>query len=419
MTTPVKLLVLGAGNRGTVYGDFALNYPHQAQVVALAEPREEARRKFALEHHLPDKAVVADWRDLQGITADAVVIATPDREHLAPALHFAKQGYHLLLEKPMAPTEAECREIVGAVKKAGVMMAVGHVLRYTPYTQTLRRILDEGVIGEVISLQHLEPVGYWHQAHSYVRGNWHNEATSSFMLLAKSCHDMDWIRYIMAESCEAVSSFGTLSHFKREHKPSAAGAAKHCLECAFETDCPYSAKRFYLGLLERGELGMPLSAVTLETTYDGVIKALNTGPYGRCVYECDNDVVDHQVVNMRFRSGKTASFTMTAFTVPRPRITRIFGTRGEIYGDSETLEVTEFLGERKYMVDIPVLPGPSSVVEGHGGGDVNLIKAFITALQTGNAQSLLSGPGEALESHLMVFAAERARRNNSVETVVL
>jgi predicted dehydrogenase len=419
MTAPIKLIVLGAGNRGTVYGDFALAYPQQVQVVALAEPREDARLKFALAHHLPDTRVVADWRSLQGISADAVVIATPDQEHLAPALHFAAQGYHLLLEKPMAPTEAECREIVSAVKKAGVIMAVGHVLRYTPYTQTLRRLLDEGMIGEVISLQHLEPVGYWHQAHSYVRGNWRNETTSSSMLLAKSCHDLDWIRYIMGESCEAVSSFGTLSHFKKEHKPGAAGAAMRCLDCAFERECPYSAKRFYLGLLERGELGMPLTAVTLETTYSGVIKALETGPYGRCVYECDNDVVDHQVVNMRFQSGKTASFTMTAFTLPRPRITRIFGTRGEIYGDSETIKVTEFLGERTYTVDIPVVPGPSSVVEGHGGGDVNLLKAFITALQTGDARFLLSGPDETLESHLIVFAAERARRSNSVEPVTL
>jgi predicted dehydrogenase len=417
MSNPVKIILLGAGNRGTVYSNFALAYPQQAQVVALAEPREDARKKLALAHRLPESAVVSDWRDLKDVKADAVIITTPDRDHTAPALRFAKAGYHLLLEKPMAPSEEECREIVKAVKDAGVMMAVGHVLRYTPYTQTLKRILDEGTIGEIISLQHFEPVGYWHQAHSYVRGNWRNEATSSFMLLAKSCHDLDWIRYVMGETCEAVSSFGALSHFKKENKPVAAGSAKRCLECTFEKECPYSAKRFYFDLLERGELGMPLSAVTLDTSYEGVLTALETGPYGRCVYECDNDVVDHQVVNMRFESGKTASFTMTAFTLPRPRITRIFGTRGEIYGDGEMLEVTEFLGEKTCKVDVPVLPGPSSVVEGHGGGDVNLISAFINAIKTGDARYLLSGPDETLESHLMVFAAERARHGNSVVKV--
>ena len=412
MKVSPKLILLGAGNRGKVYAASAAR--HGAQVVALAEPRADARALLAAQYELPASTTFSSWRDLLSAPpanvppADAVIIATPDREHLAPALAFANRGYHLLLEKPIAPTEAACRAVVQAVTRSNVMMAVGHVLRYTPYTKALKRLLSEGVIGELVSLQHLEPVGYWHQAHSYVRGNWRSAEGSSPMLLAKSCHDLDWIRFLMDEPCVRVGSFGSLAHFRKDKKPPEAGSAKRCLDCAFEPDCPYSAKRFYLGLVSKGETGMPLSALTLDTSYAGVTHALQTGPYGRCVYECDNDVVDHQVVNMVFASGKTASFTMTAFTVPRPRETRLFGTRGEIYGDGRVLKITDFLTEETRVVDTAA-GVPDTLLEGHGGGDDGLMEAFVRAVEEKNPRHLLSGPEEALESHLMVFAAERAR----------
>ena len=309
----------------------------------------------------------------------------------------------------MAPTETECRKIVAAVKRSKVLMAVGHVLRYTPYTVALKKLLATGVLGELVSVQRLEPVGYWHQAHSYVRGNWRNTSASSFMLLAKSCHDLDWIRYVMDEPCVRVSSFGSLFHFKKENKPPAAGTATRCVSCAHEPACPYSAERFYMGLLRRGETGMPLSALTLDATERGVRNALENGPYGRCVYECDNDVVDHQVVNMQFVSGKTAAFTMTAFNVPRPRSTHLFGTHGEIYGDGETLTVTDFLTGTVRQLSTTAATDPLTILEGHGGGDEGLISAFVRAVRTGNASGLLSGPDETLESHLIAFAAERSR----------
>ena len=257
-------------------------------------------------------------------------------------------------------------------------------------------------------MQHLEPVGHWHQAHSYVRGNWRNVAGSSPMLLAKSCHDLDWIRYIMGERCTAVSSFGALTHFERASKPPEAGDAVRCLDCAYEPDCPYSAKRIYLSRAERGETGMPLTALTLDTTPSGVRRALSAGPYGRCVYECDNDVVDHQVVNMAFEGGKTASFTMTGFTKMRPRQTGIFGTRGEMRGDGVNVHIFDFLTEEERTVSSAELGG-NSTLEGHGGGDAGLMAAFLRAVREEDARYLLSGPEETLESHLMVFAAERSR----------
>ncbi|MEE4331850.1 MAG: Gfo/Idh/MocA family oxidoreductase, partial [Wenzhouxiangella sp.] len=209
---PVKLIVIGAGSRGSTYATFAEAHPERAQIVGVAEPRAPYRERLAARHAIPADNVYADWRQVAARArfADAVIIATQDQMHTEPALAFAELGYHILLEKPMAPTAAECRQIVDAVKRADILFGVCHVLRYTRYTQYLKRLLDTGVIGEVVGLQRLEPVGFWHYAHSYARGNWRSEAESGFMLLTKSCHDLDWIRYIMSQNCNAVASFGSL-----------------------------------------------------------------------------------------------------------------------------------------------------------------------------------------------------------------
>lgn len=416
MTRAVSLIVLGAGSRGNVYASYALKYPERAQVVAVAEPRQDAREDFASKHHLTESQCFKDWRDLasQPKMADAVIITTQDRMHTEPSLAFAALGYAILLEKPMAPSPEECLSIVSAVKKNKVMMAVGHVLRYTPYTRALKALLQEGVIGEIISVQHLEPVGYWHQAHSFVRGNWGNSAASSFMLLAKSCHDLDWLRYIMDEPCQAVSSFGALSHFHKANKPVQAGEALNCLDCAYEPQCPYSAKHIYLERLAQGDLGFPVKILSLDSSFESISRALREGPYGRCVYECDNDVVDHQVVNLQFASGKTAAFTMTAFTQARPRKTGIFGTRGEIQGDGLELQIIDFLTDTTRTLDTSKGFVGADALEGHGGGDFGLMASFIEAIQTEDEGKLLSGPDETLESHLMVFAAEQARLEQRV-----
>jgi predicted dehydrogenase len=236
------MIVVGAGSRGSVYAAHVKANRDAARIVGVAEPRSFYRNRVAHDHRIPSDLVAADWRELvvRPQFADAVIISTPDTEHVEPAVAFASRGYHVLLEKPMAPNAADCRRIVEAAQGSGVMLAVCHVMRYTRYTETLREILASGRIGEIVSLDHLEPVGYWHQAHSFVRGNWGNEAASASMLLAKSCHDLDWIRHVMGQPCVQVSSFGSLQHFRREAQP--AGAADRCLDCAVEPTCPYSAK---------------------------------------------------------------------------------------------------------------------------------------------------------------------------------
>lgn len=415
---PVKLLILGAGSRGQSYAAYVRQHPEQARIVGVAEPREFYRQTLAREHALARANVFSDWREALARErfADAVLICTQDADHAAPAIAAAGRGYHILLEKPMAPTEAECRRVVAAVKAAGRIFAVCHVLRYTTYTRQFKALVDAGTIGQVVNIQHLEPVGYWHQAHGYVRGNYGNEARSSFMLLAKSCHDLDWILYVMGGRCRKISSFGSLIHFRRECQP--AGAADRCLDCSVEPTCPYSAIKIYQGFLRQGHLAWPVDVLTADTTPAGLEKALREGPYGRCVYACDNDVVDHQVVTMQFADGRTASFTMTAFTETTPRRTRAFGTRGSLEGDGKLIRHFDFLTDTWRTIDTdPAWDG--SILNGHGGGDVVMISRFLDAVAANDPSLILSGPDQTLESHLMVFAAERARHNGTVEDVTL
>jgi predicted dehydrogenase len=410
---PVTLIIVGAGSRGSIYAEYAVQHPEQLRIVGVAEPRPFFRERMAASHQIPEEHVFHDWQTVarQPKFADAVIIALQDKMHTEPATAFANLGYHIMLEKPMAPTLKECHRITDAAKENDIILAVGHVLRYTTYTQKVKEIVDSGVLGDIVSIQHLEPVGYYHYAHSYVRGNWRNESESSFMLLAKSCHDLDWIRYIIGERCLEVSSFGSLHHFRPENRPP--GAADRCLDCDYEPQCPYSAKKIYLERVRQNDTGWPVNIITTDFSEEAVIEALREGPYGRCVYACDNNVVDHQVVNMLFENGKTATFTMTAFTEVAHRKTRLFGTHGYLSGDGETIQVLDFLTDEVRTIETDL--SDDSALSGHGGGDYYLMKHFVEAVATNDPGKILSGPDESLESHLMVFAAEEARRRGSVE----
>ena len=413
---PVTLLIIGAGSRGSGYGDWVKQHPDRAKVVGVAEPRDFYRNRMAETHNIPPQNVFTDWQEAaqRERFADAVIIATQDRMHAEPAIAFAQKGYHMLLEKPMAPNEQDCHRIVSSVIKSNIIFAVCHVMRYTPYTRQLKSIVDSGQIGEVVCIQHLEPVGYWHQAHSFVRGNWRNEAESSFMLLAKSCHDLDWIRYMMGARCTKVASFGSLYHFNRDNKPD--GAAERCLDCPIESTCPYSAKKIYIeDRVKKGKTGWPTDVLTPDVTVEGVTEALRTGPYGRCVYQCDNDVVDNQVVIMLFEDGRTASFTMTAFTEAAHRKTRLFGTRGQIEGDGRHIDIFDFLTDTHKVIDTHATDG--TIVGGHGGGDAGLMDSFIAAVADNDPSKILSGPAETLETHLITFAAERSRKESRIVDV--
>ncbi len=408
---PLTFLIVGAGGRGFVYADLAKAIPAKAKVVAVAEPRDFHREKMAREHGIAPELAFTTWQAAAATgrrLADCVAICTQDADHEACVKAFAPLGYHILLEKPMAPTAAACRRIEAVVRKHGNAFAVCHVLRYTNYTRAVKRIVDSGRIGEIVSVEHLEPVGFWHQAHSFVRGNWRNEKESSFMLLAKACHDIDWLSFVVGKHCLRVSSFGSLSFFTKEHRP--AGAAKRCLDCGLSRKCPWSAKEFYFKrLADPKSHGWPLDVVDPTFTRKNLTKALREGPYGRCVFACDNDVVDHQVVNLEYEGGTTASFTMTAFTPMGGRRTRIFGTKGTLESDdSSTIRVFDFLTGKTETIDMNA--SGASMAGGHGGGDGGIMDSFCTAILEKRPELLVSSLDATIESHLTTFAAEHSRR---------
>ncbi|XP_048732869.2 putative oxidoreductase YteT isoform X6 [Ostrea edulis] len=364
-----------------------------------------------------------DWREIaeRGKFADCVVICTLDQHHKDPAIAFARRGYHILLEKPMATNEEDCREIVRVCKENNVFLTVCHVLRYTPWVKKITEIIDSGAIGKVVNIQHLEPVGYWHFAHSFVRGNWHKESESSFSLLAKCCHDLDLICHWMGpRKCHSVASFGHLSHFSQKNKPK--NAASRCLDCPreVESQCPYSAVKIYI---ENGvksfNKGWPVSVLTSgPPDIENVTEALRTGPYGRCVYDLDNDVMSQQVVNMQFSDGATASLSMIAFTGSVcTREVNVFGTKGEIrYKDGQpcVLQVDFVTGQRYHHKLESEHKGPLS---GHGGADYCLMEHFQQALYEKDFSKIQTGAEETLASHLVTFAAEKARKENRVVTI--
>ncbi|MEY9894392.1 putative dehydrogenase [Catenulispora sp. MAP5-51] len=409
-----SLAVIGAGVRGLGYARRAV--AQGARVVAVAEPRRDTRSAFAAEFGIAPDLAFADPADLlaAGRLADGAVIASPDSCHADQAVAAAERGYAILLEKPMALREDDCLRIIEAVERAGVVFAVGHVLRYTPYTRALKALLDSGRIGRIISVEHLEPVGWWHQAHSFVRGNWRRADESGPMLLTKSCHDIDWLMHIMGEVPARTASFGSLSHFKASDKPS--GATDRCVTCPVEQSCAYSAKRIYLRCVgDPVREYWPLSMVSADVTEAGILKALEDSPYGRCVYSCDNDVVDHQVVSMEFPSGATASFTMTAFTPLTHRRTRIFGTRGFLEGDGDRLSLHDFVSD--LVEEHLITSAGASAADGHGGGDDALVAAFLSAAAGGDGSVLISDARTSLAGHQVVWAAEHARRTGTVVTI--
>jgi len=402
-----KLIVIGAGGRGKTYADLALELPEQYEVVAVAEPIAARREYIRDKHGLPEERCFESWEPLLELPkmADAAIIATMDRDHLAPALAAIEAGYDLLLEKPIAPTPEECRIVERAAKKKGVSVLVCHVLRYTSFFRCLKKLIDDGELGRLLCIQHVECVGHTHQSHSFVRGNWGNSQKSSCMILQKSCHDMDILQWLIGKKCLRVQSFGSLSHFTMENAPQ--GAPERCHEgCSAEDTCPYHTDRLYM---KGNDWFRTASTKLWNPTDEDVAEALRTTDYGRCVYRSNNDVVDHQVVNMEFEDDVTVSFTMSAFT-RGGRFIRLMGTRGEIFarmGD-KTLRLYDF--EKFQYREIPVsdIATDDSIVNGHGGGDGGIMLAFYDLL-TGKENPSLCDISEASQNHMIAFAAERSR----------
>jgi predicted dehydrogenase len=407
---PLRLALVGLGGRGSTYAA-AITAAHrgEAEIVQIAERRtfhrERARKSLALE----SGAAFTDWHDLVAAdrVADAVIIATQDRDHRPAIEAFAAAGYDILCEKPLASTEEDCAAAVGAALASGVFLGVCHVLRYTPNTRRIKSLLAAGVIGDIVAVHHLEPIGWFHFAHSFVRGPWRRHDESGPMLLTKSCHDLDWLSFVVGSPTKRVSSFGSRSLFTAANKP--VGATDRCTTCPVEPECAYSAVAMYHAGLDGADPEAYFTEIiAAEMTASAVDEALRVGPYGRCVFTSDNDVVDHQVVSLEFANGVTAAFTLAAATRHEDRRTSIFGSGGQITTDGLTVEVYDFRRRETVTFDVT---GDGS---GHGGGDAAMIAAFIDALRLGEPERFSSQGEASLATHRIVFAAEQARTSGAV-----
>lgn len=414
----LTMIVIGAGSRGRTYAGFAKNNPEMYEVVGVAEPIKE-RREFMIKNYPAcTNNVYEDWKDILAVPkfADVAVIATMDRMHLDPALKAIELGYDILLEKPMAPTAEESKKICEAAEKKGTKILVCHVLRYTHFFKALKQVIDSGKIGKVMSINHEEGVGNIHQSHSFVRGNWGNEEASSFMLLQKSCHDMDILQWLLGEKCVKAQSFGSLKYFTPANRPE--GAPDYCLDgCPHADKCRYNVEKIYFGKNEHGWMRNTITAMP-DPSEEERIEALKKGRHGRCVFACDNNVVDHQVVNLEFESGATVSFTMNAFNLGG-RVIHIMGTDGEIHASmsSDTFTVSNFDTSETETVKINDMVLDESIASGHGGGDAGIMLALHDLIAEGKTSKSVCDIRTSYENHIIAFAAEDSRKNGTVVNI--
>ena len=409
----ITAAVIGAGSRGLdAYAVYGENHPEALEIVAVAEPRRERREAFAARFKLPEEKVFDDWEALLDASrlADMVFICTQDTMHVDPAVRAMEKGYHILLEKPVAVSEEGCRVLLEASQKYDVSVAVAHVLRYTPFFSTIKRILDSGVIGDIQGIQHNENVGHIHYSHSYIRGNLRNREESSPMILAKSCHDTDILLYLTGRPCTRISSFGSRRVFLSDNRPE--GAPDRCLDgCPYSSDCPYFAPKIYL----IGNTGWPVNVLTTDLSPEGIETALREGPYGRCVYACDNDVVEHQTLNLELEGGLSAVFTMSAFTSETTRTIKVLCSGGEIRGHMEKGEIQLYDFRKNSVENIPLESTfmPNASGGGHCGGDEGMVREFLLHLND-RSRPLSSALEYAIPSHMMALAADEARLTGRV-----
>ena len=421
MNKPVTFAICGCGNRGLeAYATFQTQHPEKMKIVAGADSRPGQLALLRERYGVAENMCFSSDEELlnQPKLADVMIISTQDRQHVPEALQALDKGYHILLEKPISPELDQCIALREKAKETGRIVVVCHVLRYTKFYSTLEQLLRRGDIGKIQTIDAMEHVGYWHYAHSFVRGNWRRSDETSPMILAKSCHDMDILRWLAGEKCLRVQSFGGLDYFRAENAP--AGAALRCLDgCKARDNCPYDAEKLYItgercSFKKVGD-GWPCNVLASEPTEEKVWDAIRTSPYGRCVFHCDNDVVDHQTVNLEFSGSIHATFTMTAFTQSCHRSIKVTGTGGEVEGDMEEEKlVLRRFGQPERVIDLREENGEFS---GHGGGDFGLMRSFCRLIAAGGTEGL-TGVDASVESHVMALAAEASRRDGG-RTVTL
>ncbi|HNE27780.1 MAG: Gfo/Idh/MocA family oxidoreductase [Saprospiraceae bacterium] len=415
----ITAITLGAGSRGNVYGGYALEFPEELDIVGVAEPIPIRNERYTQKHNIPEANRFPTWERVfdRPKFADAVIITTPDNLHYGPCMAALKAGYDVLLEKPISPSEQECRDILALAKKTGRIVAVCHVLRYAPYFVKLRELVQSGAIGELISIQHMEPIEHVHMSHSYVRGNWHDRNATTPIILAKSCHDLDILRWLIGKPCKQIVAMGGLKWFRSENAPP--GSTARCMDgCAIEGSCPYSAMKIYY----RNRSWLHVFDLPDDPAKhgDAILEYLRTTNYGRCVYRMDNNQEDHYVCSMQFDGGVTANFSMEAFTSYAGRRTRVMGSMGDIVGDMDNFTLNDFRTGKSTVYDHSKIVDVENYKNaGHGGGDWRLVRDWIQAVSQQNPALLTSTIDASIESHVMGFMAEQSRKSGKIESIVM
>ena len=414
----LTVVLIGAGGRGSAYAKHMHMTPEKYKIVAVADPNKEKCRVIREMYGFSEDMCFSDWKDLLALPkmAGIAVIATSDNLHYEPAMKAISLGYDLLLEKPVAQTVKECTDIANAAKEKNVSVLVCHVLRYTPFYKKVKSIITSGTLGEIVSLDQTECVGNVHFSHSFVRGNWHSEKEATPMILAKTCHDLDMAQWLIDKPCKKVSSFGSLTHFTEKNAPE--GSPRRCIDgnCPHAKTCIYNCETLYI----HNPDGRPWKDIFKKqvATHDNfsdeeLREALKRTDYGLCVYHANNDMVDHQIVNMEFADGVISHLSVNAFN-GGGRYIHIYGTRGELYAfeSDKEIQIYNFAEGKRYKV--PVLEEGETIVGGHLGGDLGIVTDlydYLTGNYTGNS---IANIRVSVANHLIGFAAEEARHNDTV-----
>lgn len=410
----VTIAILGLGARGgNVYSNCLIN-DKRCKVTAICDINKEKVLKYKKIWDLSDNQCFYDEDQLlKEKRAEGIIIATDDKFHFSSTMKALDLGYHVLIEKPISPDPLECLKIAEKSKKVQKQVVVAHVLRYAPFFTTIKEIIKTGKIGCVVDLSQTENVGFWHYAHSFVRGNWNNYKTSSPMILAKCCHDLDMINYLLEKECISLSSIGSLKYFKKEFKPQ--GSTYRCTDgCKYLGSCEYNAIKVYLQNQTTNNNGWLAQYISIEQNEESIINGLKNGPYGICVYDCDNNVVDHQTVLMQYQDEVTATLNMNIFSKDCFREIRIAGTKGEIIGnDRDNIIKINYWNGQFQIIDIgKQYPD----MTGHGNGDAILIEKFVDMLvkDRNNIDNIYKN----VSSHINACAAEKSRIEGGSKIII-
>ncbi|MFL7810340.1 MAG: Gfo/Idh/MocA family protein [Anaerolineae bacterium] len=426
---PVRAVIVGAGHRAMVYASYARSHPDELEIVGVADPRELRRRHVAEMFGLSPEQCFESAEELASRPqfADAAINGTMDHQHVPTSLPLLAAGYDLLLEKPFATDEAEMWRLVHAARRHDRKVVICHVLRFTPFYSAIRRQVLEGTIGEIINVQTIEHVSYHHMAVGFIRGKWNKKSYShSSMLMAKCCHDLDLISWMKSGiTPRSVASFGSNYQFQPDKAPP--GAGTRCLvDCPIEAECLYSARKHHIDHPHRWSFYVWESLEHVaEPTIEDKIRSLETdNPYGRCVWKCDMDVVDHQSVVVEFADGSTATHNMVGGSSRPSRAIHLLGTDGEIQGVFEDQRyVIRHIDTRpgheysEEMVDLTVGGDMHGAFGGHGGGDMRLVADWLQVMR-GQAPSISTTDLEdSIAGHLIGFCADRAMDEHRVVDV--